>query len=166
MADDLEAFLRQVAQRRAGDKKTPQTQQDPKEPSSARPRSAQPENRSTTSNDQVVEAEVVSSRAAPLEKKTSQRTEDQLSNLSQEGARKTTHGKPGTEEELEAHVHETFDHRVGAFDAEAGMPKRRNPGSEDAGSPAADIAKLLANPQSLRHAIILSEILSRPHIDW
>jgi len=67
------------------------------------------------------------------------------------------------ESHFEEHLHSVFDHQLGRL-GEGSAPK---PG--EAGIPAtaaAGLAAMLADAQSLRQAIVLSEILSRPEHRW
>lgn len=79
------------------------------------------------------------------------------------------------DDEMEDHIHAAFDHRLGglsdtsvgadvpevdAYDEEPGSSKDETP------SLAAELAATFRDPQSIRQAIILSEILSRPEHRW
>jgi hypothetical protein len=73
------------------------------------------------------------------------------------------------DDKLEAHLHQTFDHKVGDLKKSAMEPAATSPSQEarDAPQPgAASIAHLLVNPQNVRNAIILAEILRRPDENW
>lgn len=72
------------------------------------------------------------------------------------------------DDKLEAHLHQVFDHKVGNL-------KKSTPDAAprtDAASPelqtpaAAAFAKMLADPQSLRNTLILTEIMKRPEANW
>jgi hypothetical protein len=69
------------------------------------------------------------------------------------------------DEQLEARLHAKFDHRLGSLDDN--MPAT---GSADVPAEARqatlEIAQLLANPNSLRNAVVLSEILTPAHHRW
>lgn len=163
MADDLEAFLRQVAQRRAG------TGQPVSKPGSA---GGQPDNnpprasQSPESDEEIIDAETVASESVPLRRDTGNRREDPHPQ-SGWGSKGRSEAKAEWEAgQLREYVHQSLDHPVGAGDGGAGMPNPDALASEDAAAPATEIARLLANPQSLKNAIILSEILSAPHISW
>jgi hypothetical protein len=66
---------------------------------------------------------------------------------------------------MAAHLHQVFDHKVGdlkksTMEAAAASPSQA---ARDAPLPgAASIARMLADPQSLRNAFIMAEILKRP----
>ena len=70
------------------------------------------------------------------------------------------------ERSFQAHVQQTFDHQVGQL---ALRPLEPAAGSPDATAPptaAESVAALLADPQSLRGAVVLNEILQRPTERW
>ena len=81
-----------------------------------------------------------------------------------------------TGEVVEEHVHKVFDHRVGRLEGTPGESAYAAQ-AEEAESPedridalpqtaAAGLAAMLAEPTSLRRAILLSEILQRPEHRW
>ena len=73
------------------------------------------------------------------------------------------------DEELEARLHAKFDHRLGSLDDAPGMPgppAGPDAREDDASSAAAVIANLLKRPETVRNAIVLSEVLTPPHHRW
>lgn len=161
MADDLEAFLRQVAQRRAG------TGQPAGKPGPAAGQAAN--KRPPTSEPaagEIVDAEAVAPDPVPLSR--------EMGHWEQTGSPRKGAGRSGRgrkeakwdSKQMEAHVHQTFDHHVGALDDGPGMPAPGVGAEAERPAAAAEIARLLAHPQSLKNAIVLSEILSPPHIRW
>jgi hypothetical protein len=73
------------------------------------------------------------------------------------------------DDKLEAHLHQVFDHKVGdlkrsTMEAGAISPSQA---ARDAPLPGAvSIAAMLVDPQSLRNAILMAEILRRPEENW
>jgi len=70
------------------------------------------------------------------------------------------------DEEMERHLSEAFDHRVGTLrrsDTRAGAPSEE---TAETTSMAATFAELLRTPQGMRQAIVLGEILARPEDRW
>ncbi|HUY92200.1 MAG TPA: hypothetical protein VMV10_25900 [Pirellulales bacterium] len=70
------------------------------------------------------------------------------------------------ERAFEAQVHQAFDHQVGHLAMRAEEPA---PGAAPPAAPAISsqtLAALLADPQNLRGAIVLNEILQRPTDRW
>jgi hypothetical protein len=78
------------------------------------------------------------------------------------------------DDEMEAHLQQVFDHSVGRLrktTESASTPGRAAIPSEAAvvtrdSSPAHGIAELLRNPQSVRNAILLAEVINRPADRW
>ena len=63
------------------------------------------------------------------------------------------------DDKLESHIHDKFDRDLSKIDDH--LPEEGQPSG---GKPAAsEIAEMLRNPKSIRQAVILSEILNRPH---
>ncbi|HEX3656055.1 MAG TPA: hypothetical protein VHV55_09620 [Pirellulales bacterium] len=71
-------------------------------------------------------------------------------------------------EQLGDHVRESFDRQLGllAADSEKAPGAEPPPTAELQSSVAVEMSALLCNPQSLRGAIILNEILTRPEHRW
>jgi hypothetical protein len=73
------------------------------------------------------------------------------------------------DDKLQAHLHQVFDHKVGdlkrsTMEAAAESPSQA---ARDAPLPGAvTIAAMLVDPQSLRNAILMAEILRRPEENW
>jgi hypothetical protein len=70
-----------------------------------------------------------------------------------------------TDERLEAHLHQKFDHTLGNLVARDITPAEQVAAAL-ATTPATEIAALLATPQGMQQAVILSEILQRPADRW
>jgi hypothetical protein len=75
------------------------------------------------------------------------------------------------DEEMERHLHEKFDHRVGTMGrsgAGTDRPYSDAPSDEATETPstAAAFAELLRTPQGMRQAIVLGEILAPPEHRW
>lgn len=70
------------------------------------------------------------------------------------------------DEKMEGHLHEVFDHSVVSLKQEKQSEQRTRASSSRATSKiAAELHAMLRSPTSVRHAIILSEILKRPDFD-
>jgi hypothetical protein len=160
MADDLEAFLRQAAQRRAARKAAaPQAPQ----PARAVPPARSPEplaSRSLTRQDaDIVEAVVVPVAHERLESHVDttqfQRRAEHLGE---------TVGL--ADEQLESHLQAKFEHRLGALDDAPGMPGEVQRPPSAAELLAREILQMLTSPHSVRKAIVLNEILSPPAHRW
>ncbi len=163
MADDLEAFLRQAAQRRAQRQKPAAPKPIPTAPQSP-PRQAPVAPTPVRRLVEVVDAVVVpaaSSPLAPTRVDTSQ-FERRAEQLGEEVGL--------ADEAMEAHLHQRFDHQVGSFsegglssvDTSAPAEQLRESGS----SFAQEIAAMLRDPLSVRRAIVLGDILNPPTHRW
>ena len=69
------------------------------------------------------------------------------------------------DERLEAHIHDKFDHDLSQLDDIYGDGKDGDKPA-DPSARSLDVAKMLGEPQSIRQAIILSEVLNRPLDRW
>jgi hypothetical protein len=69
------------------------------------------------------------------------------------------------DEKLEARIHDKFDHDLSKID-DAYADTRRDGGTTEQTAASLDVAEMLRNPQSIRQAIILSEVLNRPLDRW
>jgi len=76
-----------------------------------------------------------------------------------------SHIKRSVDQDINAHVKSAFDHQVGRL-AQQGDGSAAQPTSALGESPAVQIAELLRDPQNLRNAIILQEILQPPTHRW
>ncbi|MEX0714466.1 MAG: hypothetical protein WD278_19170, partial [Pirellulales bacterium] len=75
------------------------------------------------------------------------------------------------DEMLESHLHQVFDHQLGSLGIQAAEPAELTTESADnqalpTTATAEALATLLANPQTLRGAIVLNEIFTRPEHRW
>lgn len=73
------------------------------------------------------------------------------------------------DERVETHVHQVFDHEVGSLSAKAGDATLAAAGGKPAERPAplaGLIAAMFRDPNNVRSAVILSEVLRRPDDRW
>jgi hypothetical protein len=70
------------------------------------------------------------------------------------------------DEKIDAHLHETFDHRVSRLETATGEGTLVGAIAEVSGIVTTDWLQVLTNPDSLRNAIILNEVLRRPEERW
>ncbi len=175
MADDLEAFLRQAAQRRAQRQKP--AQRKGREPTPSRPEPAQPPPKQPprpaarpprsldVSSTPVVEAVVIDEQSLPrhllLHVDTSQ-FEKRAEHLSEEVEL--------ADEAMGARLAQRFDHRIGTLAEDRLGPlessQEFDPLTEGASAVARDIVTMLKSPNTVRQAVVLSEILTPAHLRW
>lgn len=68
---------------------------------------------------------------------------------------------------IDSHVHQVFDHQLGKLDHDvSAMSEQRTEGPETPVSLGDITAGMLANPVSVRQAVIMYEILARPEHRW
>lgn len=70
------------------------------------------------------------------------------------------------DDKMSAHLHEKFDHQIGTLQKSTLGEMSPHDMPSHADIELSDIAQLLLNPQSIRQAIILREILAPPHERW
>jgi hypothetical protein len=68
--------------------------------------------------------------------------------------------------DLEARLHETFDHEVGKVVGAEAQASSQAPTPPGVVPTAGEIAHMLRSPASIRQAVVLSEILNRPQHLW
>ncbi len=177
VADEIENFLRRAQERRAGAKR-------PREvaPQADRP-TRQPQRQPVPA--EAVPAEAVPNEAVPNEvaelKPLDERVEDHVQRYLNEDEftrRGTSMGKEVVDDvtrDIDQHLQQVFDHQLGdlgAGSAAAQAGSGPTASSQFAAPVAADSsggiewADLFANPDSMRQAIVLNEILTRPEHRW
>ncbi|MGD9720886.1 MAG: hypothetical protein AB7O59_14440 [Pirellulales bacterium] len=170
---EIEQFLKRASQRRGerpARERAARTQPPPKAPqrSPARtPRSATPP---APLREEPVDVEPVETRdfdavAASVEQHIGRRDFTQRTeHLADDIVR--------ADQQMEAHLHEAFDHRVGTLPDQAsrqGEARATDTGTEAqraAPAAAAALVEILRTPQGMRQAIVLGEILARPVERW
>jgi hypothetical protein len=164
MADDLEAFLRQAAQRRAQRNKpaaprpaAPPPAAPPRPPRKPTPRPAPlPPQRV----DDVIEAQVIVPQAvAPAAE--SSRLGVRLGSPMPEAMTDRLPVAPPADSVTADGPPERFSHQLGSLSQEqlvVAIPA--------AATPAEELRALLTHPRGVRQAVLLSEILAPPHHRW
>ena len=171
MADDLEAFLRQAAQRRAQRDKpaAPRPQAPPVAPRPRPPRKPTPPPAplapqradAGTEGQVVIEAQVIEPQeAAPAAQ--SSRLGVRLKSPAPEtmGERLLAAAPPANSLRGDGD-RERFSHQLGNLSP--GQLAAKMPASA---SPAEELRAMLAHPRGVRQAVLLSEILSPAHLRW
>lgn len=169
MADDLEAFLRQAAQRRAQKAAGAQPQAAPPRPAPAAPprtpsppQARRPVARPTPpppARPEVIDAEIVSAEPASR-LKTTVDTSKIARHTKQLGEEVGL-----ADEHMAAHLSQTFDHQVGSQVSEPATPARPAAATFDSALDVEALLDMLTKPTSVRNAIVLTEILRRPDFD-
>jgi hypothetical protein len=172
MNDEVENFLRRVAQMRAEaeqGKAQPRPAPPPKQPPKRRePKPLPPPARLVPARTEMpilqpVEVEVVDAELAVRGDNVGRHVAEHERRTEQiaEHARHLGEQVDLADDKLEAHLHDVFDHQLGRLkksNIEAGHQGRQAANDLTA----SQIQQMLLTPQSIRDAIILGEILRRP----
>ena len=177
MNNEVAEFLRRAAQRRAQVEAQVEAQAKAQAEQQARAAAQQQAAknrpvRSLASQQQPVDAEIIdlATISQPGNRISSQVSRDLAG--SQQLGRHAEHLADKVEkadDDMEAHLHKTFDHQVGTMKSVAGDAKNTNNIASVVTAAFVDnspVAKLLRDPQSIRNAIIMNEILTRPTDRW
>jgi hypothetical protein len=184
MKDEVEDFLRRVAQMRAqaeaqarrqqpagGGQAPPQRpvqQKPPPKPPRAPPPARLAPARQEPTHLEPVPAEVVDAELAEIGDSVGRHVAQHLRGP-EEIAERTRHlGEEVdlADDKLEAHLHQVFDHQLGRLKKstlEAGAAGPKEPPPEFS---LGQIMRLLRSSESIRNAIVMSEILRRPDERW
>ncbi|MBC8352192.1 MAG: hypothetical protein H8E66_09385 [Planctomycetes bacterium] len=165
MAGDIEEFLKRAAQRRA--------QQQPPRPQAPTPRAAPPRPRPAEILDaeiidevEIIEPHVFGESSVAEHVQDHMRSgvhDERLSHLGENVGR--------ADDRMEDHLHEYFEHDLGQLGAKTAAAADSSldddsPGQQREIAKPTNYFELLANPDSIRQAIILNEILMRPTDRW
>ncbi len=173
MADDLEAFLRQAAQRRAQRQATTARPLSAAPPASRPPAAATPPRpaapapplppRLAADSPPVRPAQPAPRRLTPAAESSRVGTRVDTAEFAQR-AEQLGEEVGLADEHMEAHIASRFDHQVGSMETgDAGLSSAA-PGAVSLD--AADLMALLHNPRTVRHAVLLSEILNPLRDRW
>ncbi len=156
MPDDLEAFLKQVARNRVKRKQAARAKPPIRRPTS-RPT---PAVRSRpTAPPPAVEADLVSESIDQADERFAK-----VDSQFDRDASRMGHDVEQADDSLEAHMHATFDHRLGALDSkvDAMISDQELPTVDKASV----LAQMLHDPKTVVLAILLSEVLQPPEHRW
>lgn len=164
--DEVSEFLRQAAQRRSG----PAARPDP--PKSERPRPKPPlRNQTTNKSQEPVQAEAVDS--GPSGSSVAAHVRQHLDN--REFSERASHLSDVDQQgqQMQSHLHQVFDHQVGHLKEQSATSSQDVNAaptmaiSADVRSNSANsLVAMLSNPEGIRDAIVLNEILRRPDERW
>jgi hypothetical protein len=172
MRDEVEEFLRRAAARRAqAEAKRREQQQQPAQPQrpqqqpiQRQPLVQRPSVVQTEPLVEIIEAEVAdtSSRFNTSVAQHMRGTTEIARHASNLGAEVDQ-----SDDRLQARLHKTFDHQLGQLkDTTTAAPVKEVMQSSDALLASMNLTRLLSNAQTIRNAIVLSEVLNRPEHRW
>ncbi|HZN32599.1 MAG TPA: hypothetical protein VFB80_02230 [Pirellulaceae bacterium] len=175
MPDEVEEFLRRVAQMRAQAEAQARAQQQRPKPQPAppppRPAAPPPPARLVPARQEMVplepvEVEIVDAELAEIGDSVGRHVTQHLRGT-EEIAEHTRHlGEEvdQADDKLESHLHQVFDHQLGKLKKTASTTA-----AAPYDSPASDMSELLQmlrSPKSVRDAIVMAEVLRRPDDRW
>jgi hypothetical protein len=171
MRDEVEEFLRRAAARRAQAeaKRREQQQQPPLQPQAPRPQAIQRPPLRQLPPQRVDDAEVIDAEVADTSSRFNSSVSQNLRGTSDIARHASSLGAEvdQADDKLEARLHKTFDHQIGRLkDTTTAAPVREAMQTSDDLLASMNLTKLLTNAQSIRNAIILSEVLNRPEHRW
>jgi hypothetical protein len=172
MAGDIEDFLRRAAKRRAA--QSPPASRAP-QPPPARLAPQAPQAIEYLGDDDVVDAYVVEQPGILSGHDVADHVSQHI-NTSAVGERLSHMGEEidRADDRMEAHMHGYFEHKLGDLGAVTSRASDSTLDDDNVGQSDSDTEKLtpfnirdlLGSPQSIRDAIILTEILGRPEDSW
>ena len=174
MRDEVDEFLRRVAQMRAAAEAQAKAQQQRPVPAKppAPPRPVPPQRlvpaRQEVTYVEPAEAEIVDVEIADRVEGFNRRVAQDLRGAEQiaEHTRHLGEEVDQADDKLEARLHQVFDHQIGQLKKstmEAAAILSSDPAAEGT---ARDMLQMLRSPQSVRDAIVMAEILRRPEDRW
>ena len=180
MADEVEEFLRRVAQMRAqaeaqarGQQQQRRPQPAPPQPPPAKPLVPPPPARLVPARQEVVylepaEAEIVDAELTEIGDSVGRHVTQHLSGTQQIGAhaQQLGHEVDLADDKLEARLHQVFDHQLGQLKSTASSTAAAPHASLAADVTVSEMLQMLRSPQSIRDAIVMAEVLRRPDDRW
>ena len=166
MSDEIDEFIRRAAERR----KQGQGQRKPQRPAPAAPATPQQRPRPRLAPE-IVEAEIVEDISASVARNLN-------TQQFQQRAAHMTDDVDNADDRVEARLQQTFDHKLGRLSQIDSTEKGSAPTSRSATDTAAQVTtadenlmlsflvKSFHSPQTIRQAVILSDILTRPEHRW
>lgn len=178
MKDEVEEFLRRVAQLRAQAEAQARAQQQrpgfqPPQQQPPPQRMTPPPARLVPAQEEVVylepaQAEVVDAELAELGDDVGRHVAQHLRGPQEiaEHARHLGEEVDQADDKLESHLHQTFDHQLGRLRKTASDTAAVEHVKPAPDVTIGDIRTMLASPASIRDAIVMAEILRRPEDRW
>ena len=179
MPRDIEEFLKMAAKRRQQQKQqgggpraqrpaSPPPQQQPpaQTPKPARPQTRRPPVQPANEDEIIVlGTSTTKSPIDPYRQSVSEHVKSHI-DTSALGEHASHLGEEVglADDKLEARLHSTFDHSVASLES-SGKVRQVGGSDDDLNAVAIELVAMLRNPNSIRHAIILNEVLTRPNFD-
>jgi hypothetical protein len=176
MPRDIEEFLKMAAKRRQQQKKqggqpspSAARSQPARRPAASHP-PARPENVRPATDDEIVIIGGTESPHDPYQQSVAEHVRSHIdtSNLARH-ATQLGEEVALADDKMDARLHSKFDHAVGrlSLDASRSVQSTTTTTTARAVSPLAqELLEMLSNPASIRQAILISEVLRRPDVDF
>jgi hypothetical protein len=188
MRDEVEEFLKRVAQMRAQAEAQARAQQQRLAPAAQQPSQQPPQRRQQLPRERpqparaqqsspprlvpetvrYAPAEVVDAELAEVGDNVARHVAEHLRGP-QEIAEHTRHlGEEvdAADEKLEAHLHQVFDHELGRLKKSASVTAATPHAAPAPDTTISEMLQMLSSPASIRDAFVMSEILRRPEERW
>src|SRR5689334_19056183 len=173
MKDEVEEFLRRVAQMRAqaeaqgkGQQQRPAPQRPPQKPArqASLERPAPPQRLAPQPTPQALPVEIVDAELADRADRLGQRVRSDFRESEQiaEHTRHLGEEVDAANSKMQAHLQQVFDHKLGQLKSTGGATALVTADRTAAELSLDQIRRMLASPQSVRDGIIISEVLRRP----
>ena len=180
MKDEVDDFLRRVAQMRAqaeaqakGQQRPAPQQQQPRPAPTPKPTRPQPPKRlvparQETPREQPVLPEIVDAELAERGDRVGQQVSNDLRGTERivEHARRLGEEVDAANEKMQAHMHQVFDHQLGHLKTTGGETALVETARTSQELSLDQIMRMLRSPGSIRDAIVMGEILARPEHLW
>ncbi|WP_254513683.1 hypothetical protein [Anatilimnocola floriformis] len=175
MRDEVEEFLRRAAARRAQAEAKRREQQQPAKPA---PPPQQPQRQPLVQRQPLAQrapvqaeplVEIIDAEVADTSSSFNSSVSQHLRGTTEIARHASSLGAEvdQADDRLEARLHKTFDHQLGQLkDTTTAAPVKQPMQTSDALLASMNLTRLLSNAQSIRNAIILSEVLNRPESRW
>jgi hypothetical protein len=175
MRDEVEEFLRRAAARRAQAEAKRREQQQ----QAAQPQQPRPQRQPLVQRPPLVQraplvqeeplVEIIEAEVADTGSRFSSSVAQHMRGSAEIGRHASNLGAEvdQADDRLEARLAKTFDHQIGQLkDTTTAAPVREVQQSPEALLASMNLTKLLSNAQTIRNAIVLSEVLNRPEHRW
>lgn len=171
MRDEVEEFLRRAAARRAQAeaKRREQQQQPAQQPRPQQPIQRQPLVQRPPAVQTEPLVEIIEAEVADTGSRFTSSVSQHMRGSTEIGRHASNLGAEvdQADDRLEARLHKTFDHQIGQLkDTTTAAPVKEVMQSSDALLASMNLTRLLSNAQTIRNAIVLSEVLNRPEHRW
>lgn len=180
MPRDIEEFLKMAAKRRQQQKQqgggpraqrpaSPQPQQTPptqqQRPQPARPQTRRPPIQPATEDEIIVLGSSTQKASDPYRQSVAEHVKSHI-DTSSLGEHASHLGEEVglADDKLEARLHSTFDHSVASLQGAGSVREVGSPEYQPT-QIATELVAMLRDPKSIRQAIILNEVLTRPNFD-